>query len=398
MRVLHLITTLSVGGAEQMLVKLLRALDQRAFEPTVVTLVDEGPLIEVIRSMGIRVETLGLQRGAISVRGLARLTRIISHTKPDLIQSWMYHANLAASLARPWTPRKTPIIWNIRQSLYELSRERLLTRAVVHSGKYFAPHVDAIINNAHSSQQQHAAIGYRNARNVVIPNGFEIDRFRPDPTARVSVRREIGIPEDAVVIGMAARMHPLKDHANFLRASKTALLADPRLHFVLVGRDTDTHALVLDAASNGLRGRLHLLGERADMPRVLNAFDVLVSASRGEGCPNVVGEAMSCGVRVVGTNVGDTANVIGNCGEVVAPENSTLLADAMLSVAGQPSAIGFTMSDAARERIRTHYSIETIAKQYTDLWEGAIAQRGGKPPTRDSASPLPETRQVMHAR
>lgn len=398
MRVLHLITTLSVGGAEQMLVKLLRALDQRAFEPTVVTLVDEGPLIEVIRSMGIRVETLGLQRGAISVRGLARLTRIIRGAKPDLIQSWMYHANLAASLARPWTPRKTPIIWNIRQSLYELSRERLLTRAVVHSGKYFAPHADAIINNAHSSQQQHAAIGYRNARSVVIPNGFEIDRFRPDPTARVSVRREIGIPEDAVVIGMAARMHPLKDHANFLRASKTALLADPRLHFVLVGRDTDTHALVLDAALNGLRGRLHSLGERADMPRVLNAFDVLVSASRGEGCSNVVGEAMSCGVRVVGTNVGDTANLIGNCGEVVAPENSALLADAMLSVAGQSSAIGFTMSDAARERIRTHYSIETIAKQYTDLWEGAIAQRGGNPPTRDSASPLPETRQVMHAR
>lgn len=398
MRVLHLITTLSVGGAEQMLVKLLRALDQRAFEPTVVTLVDEGPLIEVIRSMGIRVETLGLQRGAISVRGLARLTRIIRRTKPDLIQSWMYHANLAASLARPWTPRKTPIIWNIRQSLYELSSERLLTRAVVHSGKYFAPHADAIINNAHSSQRQHASIGYRNARSVVIPNGFEIDRFRPDPTARVSVRREIGIPEEAVVIGMAARMHPLKDHANFLRASRAALAADPRLHFVLVGRETDTHSLVLDAAANGLRGRLHALGERSDMPRVLNALDVLVSASCGEGCPNVVGEAMSCGVRVVGTNVGDTANVIGNCGEVVAPENSALLADAMLSVAGQSSAIGFTLSDAARERIRTHYSIETIAKQYTDLWEGAIARRGGRPTSREGASQLPETRHVTQAR
>lgn len=361
-----------------MLVKLLRTLDRREFEPTVVTLIDDGALIDVVRDMGIRVETLGLRRGEVSLRGLRRLTKIVAAHEPHLIQSWMYHANVAASLARPWIPRKTPIVWNIRQSLYDLSRERLLTRAVIHFGRYFAPHADAIINNASISRDQHAEIGYRNATSVVIPNGFEIDRFKPDAHARASARAELGIPEDAIVVGMIARVHPQKDHAGFLESARAAAAVDPRLHFVLVGRGTDEDGFCATISTDTFRRRLHVLGERADMPRLLSGMDILVSPSRwGEGCPNVVGEAMACGVHVIGTNIGDTASVIDTCGVVVEAGQPAALAEAMLHSAALPPSARLTIGDAARERIREHYSIHSIAARYAQLWQDAIAMRAG---------------------
>ncbi len=361
-----------------MLVKLLRTLDGRAFDPTVVTLVDDGALIEVIRDMGIRVETIGLRRGEVSVRGLRRLTKLIRAHEPDLVQSWMYHANTAASLARPWIPRKTPVVWNIRQSLYDLSRERFLTRAVIRCGRYLAPHADAIVNNAAVSQEQHARIGYDNSTSVVIPNGFEVDRFKPDAFARAAVRSELGVPESAIIVGMAARVHPQKDHAGFLQSAQAAAAADPRLHFVLVGRGTDEDAFCGATSLEGVRRRMHRLGERPDIARLMCAMDILVSPSRwGEGCPNVVGEAMACGAYVIGTDVGDTKHVIDDCGVVVEPGEPAALAEAMLHAAALAPSARLTIGDAARARIRAHYSIHSIADQYASLWESAIAKRRG---------------------
>ena len=135
MRVAHFITTLAIGGAEQMLVKLLRAMDRSEFEPTVVTLVNDGALIELVRDMGIEVLSLDLRRGEVSPRALRRLVTILREARPDIVQSWMYHSNVAASLARPWLPRRTGIVWNIRQSLYDISKERFLTQAVYRSGR-----------------------------------------------------------------------------------------------------------------------------------------------------------------------------------------------------------------------------------------------------------------------
>lgn len=179
MRVAHFITTLAIGGAEQMLVKLLRAMDRSEFEPTVVTLVNDGALIELVRDMGIEVLSLDLRRGEVSPRALRRLVTILREARPDIVQSWMYHSNVAASLARPWLPRRTGIVWNIRQSLYDISKERFLTQAVIRSGRVLAPHADALVNNSRVSSAQHARIGYLNRRSLVIHNGFEVERLSP---------------------------------------------------------------------------------------------------------------------------------------------------------------------------------------------------------------------------
>jgi glycosyltransferase involved in cell wall biosynthesis len=377
MRVVHLITTLAIGGAEQMLVKLLRAMDRSEFEPTVVTLVNDGALIEIIQDLGIEVRSLDLRRGEVSPRALRRLITILRATRPDLVQSWMYHANVAASMARPWLPRKTGVAWNIRQSLYDISKERFLTQAVIRSGRVLAPHADALVNNSHVSRDQHARIGYVNTRSLVIPNGFEVDSFRPDPVARASFRGELAVDDGAVLVGIVARVHPSKDHANFFRAAEIAAARDPRLAFVCAGRGTDTHARCREAMRGPLRGRLHLLGERVDVPRVMAGLDILVSSSNTEGCPNAVGEGMACGLPVIGTDIGDTRDVIGDAGRIVPCADPARLAAEIESLSALGHARRREFGDVARERIRTAYSIESVAARFGRLYHEIVNERRG---------------------
>jgi len=378
MRVVHLITTLAIGGAEQMLVKLLRAMDRSEFRPTVVTLVNDGALIDVIRDLGVEVRSLDLRRGEVSPRALRRLISMLRAARPDLIQSWMYHSNVAASMARPWLPRRTGIVWNIRQSLYDISKERYLTQAVIRSGKVLAPHVDALVNNSIVSREQHSTIGYVNSRSLVIPNGFEVESFRPDPVARVAMRAELGAKDDAVVIGIVARMHPSKDHALFFRAAELAAARDPRLVFVCAGRGTDTHARCREAARGPLKGRLRLLGERVDVPRIMAGFDVLVSSSNTEGCPNAVGEGMACGLPVIGTDIGDTRDVIGDAGRIVPCGDAPRLADEIVALAAMAPARRIELGALARDRIRTAYSIESVAARYGRLYHEIVTERRGR--------------------
>lgn len=360
-----------------MLVKLLRAMDRSEFEPTVVTLVNDGALIEIIQDLGIEVRSLDLRRGEVSPRALRRLITILRATRPDLVQSWMYHANVAASMARPWLPRKTGVAWNIRQSLYDISKERFLTQAVIRSGRVLAPHADALVNNSHVSRDQHARIGYVNTRSLVIPNGFEVDSFRPDPVARASLRGELAVDDGAVLVGIVARVHPSKDHANFFRAAEIAAARDPRLAFVCAGRGTNTHARCREAMRGPLRGRLHLLGERVDVPRVMAGLDILVSSSNTEGCPNAVGEGMACGLPVIGTDIGDTRDVIGDAGRIVPCADPARLAAEIESLSALGHARRREFGDVARERIRTAYSIESVAARFGRLYHEIVNERRG---------------------
>lgn len=376
-----------------MLVKLLHAMDRTQFEPTVVTLVDHGSLGDEIRALGIPVASLDLRRGEVSPRALTRLVTMVRAARPDIVQSWMYHSNVAASMARPWLPRRTGVVWNIRQSLYDISKERMLTQAVIRSGRLLAPHADALVNNSRVSRDQHARIGYLNRRSLVIPNGFEVERFRPDHEARAAVRAELGISDDAIAVGMAARIHPQKDHAAFLSAATKAAAVDPRLVFVLAGRGTDRDEGILLAARGALRGRVRALGERGDMPRVLAALDLLVSSSRwGEGCPNAVGEAMSAGLPVIGTDIGDTRDVVGECGTIVEPGDPARLADAMLSFAALAPSARRLVGEAARDRIARNFSIESVAARYAKLYREIFEERRGRrAPAEREVAPEPRT-------
>lgn len=367
LRILHVITELGTGGAEAMLHKLLKASDN-AVESRVLSLMEGGPNAQRIEALGVRVNSLGMVRGAVpGVTSLRRLWRVTREFRPDLIQGWMYHGNLAAWLAAQMYAPRPRLFWNLRQTLYDIRHETTLTRWLIRFGARLSPAADTIIYNSAVSARQHESAGYAAGKRIVIPNGFDLGAVRSQTETRLSVRKELGLPADAFLIGQVARYHPMKGHRQLLQAAASVVQRNPRAYFLLVGRDVNltNRALAESVADLKLGDKVVMVGERADVPRLMTAMDVVVSASEwGEGFPNVLGEAMAAGIPCVATDVGDSANVIGDCGRLAAAGDSEGLARAIEEILNLTPEQRAVMGLRARERVEQHYSIDRIAAMY----------------------------------
>lgn len=222
-RVLHVITELGTDGAENMLCKLLQA-SEGYIASRVVSLADGGSNRLRLEALGVAVDSLGMGRGQLpGVGALLRLRHVMREFALDVIQGWMYHGNLAASLAARLAPGHPRLAWNIRQTLYDQAHEPPLTRLVIRMGARLSPGVDAIVYNSKLSARQHQALGYARGATKIIPNGFDLKAWAPDPSLRNAVRTELGLAEDAILIGHVARHHPMKGHRRLLEAA--AMLA-----------------------------------------------------------------------------------------------------------------------------------------------------------------------------
>jgi len=384
MRIMHVITGLSTGGAETMLLKLLSAASG-SMEHAVVSLGDEGTIGPRIAALGVPVHCLGLKRNAPNPFRALSIQSLAQRIDPQLIQGWMYHGNLMASVAalafrkraqknmlQEKAPNvKLPVIWNIRQTVYDLRNERWLTARFIHLGARMSHRPTAIIYNSQTSAGQHEALGYRAEKRVIIPNGFDCQALRPDEAARKAVRTELGIADDTVVIGLVARYHPMKDHAGFLRAAGAVARARPQTKFVLAGTGVSSKQSELAEAvrQNGLQDHVILLDERSDIPSLNNAFDIACSASAwGEGFSNSIGEAIACGVPCVVTDVGDSAYLVGNTGLVAPPGESQALANAIVQLIGMGRASRWQLGTKARSRIEIEFSLPAIVRRYEDLY------------------------------
>lgn len=376
LKILHLITGLEVGGAQTMLLKLLGALDPMDFEPLVVSMVEPEPMGRRIASLGVQVETLGMRRGFPDPRGMLRLVRLLRNFGPDLLQTWMYHADLAGGLALPWVsgPGKRPaLVWNIRQSDLDPRMTRRGTRWIARLNGRLSHWVpDHIVCCSQRARAVHLALGYRTEILSVIPNGFELDRFKPDPAGGAALRSELGIPQGAPVIGVAARFDPQKDLPNFIEAAVAVGSSRPESRFILCGPGMDAANPRLRSwiSQAGVGESFRLLGSRDDMPRVFSALDILVSPSAyGEGFPNVLGEAMACGVPCVVTDVGDSALIVGDTGLSVPPRAPGPLADALLRMLAESPGQSAHRAESARARIATRYALSGIAARYAALYQ-----------------------------
>ena len=239
----------------------------------------------------------------------------------------------------------------------------------------------AILCCSEVARQVHTDLGYAAGKITVLPNGFDIAALRPDPAARDDVRREIGIATDTLLIGLIARFDPMKDHANFIEAARKVVEEHASAHFLLCGDDItpDNVKLGREIAAAGLEERFHLLGRRSDIPRLNAALDVAVSASRyGEGFPNAIGEAMACGVPCVVTDVGDSAYVVGDTGQVAPKANPAALAAAILNLLSLPHRERAAREEAARRRIIENFEIGSIVRRY-EAFHTALA--AGRPTT-----------------
>ena len=371
MRVAFLITGLATGGAELMLLRLLENLDRTRFEPCVISLTNAGDLGSQINNLGIELLQLHMPRGRLRISALWTLVKFLKQWRPSILHTWMYHADLFGSVAAILAGR-IPVVWCIRASSHEHGYISLLTRFAVRTAALLSYCIPArVISCSHTAMQDHIDLGYRPDKFVVIPNGFDLEQFRPDAAAREAVRRELGAPEDVQLVGFVARYDPLKGHIGFLEAAVSLLKMCPRVRFVLAGADVHEVNSELAVAINkaGLSSVMYLLGKRTDVHRLMTALDVLVSASLSEAFPNVVGEAMACEVPCVVTDVGDSALIVGDTGRVVRVGDAEALASALHEVLSMSGADRTELGRVARARIHEHFDIRKVVQQYQALYE-----------------------------
>jgi glycosyltransferase involved in cell wall biosynthesis len=373
-----------------MLFKLLSQSDRRCFRHTVLSLMTRGRLGRIIESVGVPVHALGIRQGRMpGPFAIWKLIRRVRTLRPDILQGWMYHGNLAALFAQEVSPGRIPLVWNIRQSIDDIGKEKKFTHLVIRIGALFASRPVRIIYNAGVSRKRHAKLGYPGRKSLVIPNGFDCVRFSPDKTKRIALRFSLGLDNDALLIGLVARFHPVKDHAGFLQAAALLNRRFPEVNFVLAGQGTgpDNAGMTVRIRRLGIDGRVHLLGARNDVPEIMAALDIATTASAwGEAFPNVIGEAMACGIPCVVTDVGDSARVVGETGVVVPPKDPEALAKGWESVLKLSQTDRDLLGRAARGRILNLYSIEKIDLQYETLYEDIVGRYQRFPKVRKLSS------------
>jgi glycosyltransferase involved in cell wall biosynthesis len=369
-KVTHIITDLDPGGAETMLYRILSRMDGARFKNEVISLTGLGSIAEKIRAVGVPVRALGMKSGIPNPFPVVRLVQWIRKSKPQIVQTWMYHADLIGGLAARLAGQGQ-LVWNIRQANLNPHWNKPLTIWTVKACARMSPWLPGcIVSCSQAGLILHTELGYAANNMEVIPNGFNLEEFRPDPGARLSFRRELGITEDALVIGMAAHFRPPKDHHNFIQAAARLHAMIPEVHFMLCGLGVtrDNTDLAKWIAEAGIQGHCHLLGDRRDMPRLLSAIDIATSPSLSEAFPQAVGEAMACGTPCVVTDVGDSALIVGETGRVVPPRNPDKLAAAWRELIEAGPGVRRHLGMAAKCRIQQHFALPVVVERYQAIY------------------------------
>jgi glycosyltransferase involved in cell wall biosynthesis len=357
--VLHVITSLGSGGAEQMLTRLVLA-NRSSFRQVVVSLLDGGIYVSKLRNAGIEVHTLNLNGFYRLPAAFFSLVQLLWRIRPDVVMTWLYHADFLGTFAAIGSGLGAKrVIWNIRCSNIDFGNHARATRWVVRVLSWLSPLPKAVSTNSRAGQRAHHALGYRPRHWAVLPNGLDSNEYRPNERDRIEVRTELGIQPTEFAIGMVARLDPQKDHANFLAAADIVARSYPQARFILVGRGTNT----LPA-----RGGVLMLGERHDIPRMLRGLDLMVlSSAYGEGFPNILAEAMATGIPCVATNVGDAAAIVEEFGFVVPPRNASALATAITTILSEPPEIRAFRGKRARQKVERSYSMKSAIRAYRQL-------------------------------
>jgi len=372
--IIHLITGLGIGGAEMMLYRL--AVNSSFFKHSVVSMTDIGLIGEKIRIAGISIYTLKMQKGIPDPRAIWRLVGLLRKEKPKILQTWMYHANLLGLIAGKLA-RVPYIVWGIHHSNLDPQGNKKMTIKVAKWCARLSRYSSVIVACAETSRNVHVDLGYCPDKIRVIPNGFDLKVFEPDGNARKKVRDELGFSRNTILIGLVARFDPQKDHANFLQATTILGRYFSNVHFILCGDGItpDNQKLYRLVKQSGIEDKIHLLGQREDISNLTATIDIASSSSSyGEAFPIVVGEAMSCGVPCVVTDVGDSALIVGDSGIVVPPQNPRALAEAWRKLIVMGHKGRRQLGRTARKRIEQKFSLNEIVNKYESLYKELIAK------------------------
>jgi glycosyltransferase involved in cell wall biosynthesis len=375
MKITHIITGLAAAGAETALYHLLGALDRQEYQSEVVSLTDRGPTGPKIESLGVPVRALGMMRSVPNPLAIRRIAKILRRSRPHIVHTWMYHSNLLGGLAAQ-AAGGIPVIWGIHHSKVDTQDTKRFTVWTVRACAWFSKQLPArIICCANSSEQAHVQMGYDPEKMEVIYNGIDSELFRPNPEAWLALRSRLGLPANALLIGMAGRLHRHKDHKTFFAAARLLRAEFPDVHFVLCGEglESDNPKLAPEIA-DGLQGHCHLLGLQREMPAFYAGLDIAANSSLSEAFPLAVGEAMACGVPCVVTEVGDSPAIVGETGRIVPAQQPALLARAWRELIDAGPESRRILGTAARDRVVTHFSVTQFAQRYQALYRN-VANR-----------------------
>ena len=349
-KVVFLIRDLNYGGAQRQLVTLVKALHQEdCLDVTVLHFYSGGPLLKDLIDRGITVISLEKQERWDVLGFFGRLFGHLKRIQPDVLHGYLGESNIVSIFVKPFFP-STRIIWGIRESNTPSDRYGWLGTLLSLLERLLSSFTDLIIVNSHTGKTDYLDRGYAPDKMVVISNGIDTEHFQPDSEAGAKVRLEWGISPNTILIGLVGRLNPMKDHPTFLKAAALLSKEMEDVHFVCVGVGEENYAKELYQLTDdlGIYEKIIWAGGRSDMPAVFNAVNIACSSSSdGEGFPNVVGEAMACGVPCVVTDVGDSAWIVGDKGIVVPPKNPEALKTAINSLIEKTN-----LDDYNRQEIR----------------------------------------------
>lgn len=369
MNVLFLIRSLENGGAERQLTQLANELARRGHGVSIGVFYSGG-VYE--RSLDPEIELIDLRRGShwSSPIFAIKLLRLVRARRPDVIHGYLSAGNLAGTLAQlAWPEAK--LVWGVRDSSTKVTNYGRTTRFAARLMSLLADRAQLMIFNSRSGYEYWLEWGCAAANSICIPNGINVEEFEPDHEDGARYRRQCGIPDGVPLVGMVARLDPVKDHPGFLRAAAQVADAVPQARFLCLGAGPAAYRTRLQtlAADLGISERVIWPEPTCDMRAVYNALTVFCLASHAEGFPNVVAEAMACAKECVVTDVGDAALVVGAAGIVVPREDPGALADAILTAlarSAEPSA-------AARQRIVETFSVGALGSRTEESLVRALA-------------------------
>lgn len=373
MKILHVITSLGQGGAEAMLAKVIAAARRQApeIEHEVISLREMAVYGPRLQATGVPVLAMGMGGAIGTWRGWRQLLQVMRRQPSDVVvQTWMYHGDLIGGLAARLTGRPR-VIWNLRQTGVQRRNVGTATYLVIRMCALLSRWLPRrIICCAESARTVHASLGYDGGRCVVVPNGFDTERFAPDGAARRRVRAELGLADSHRVVGLVARLDPQKDHRTLATAASLLCRDDPSVRLLWVGREVDRSAWLGGLLRElGIEDRVLRLGEREDVPALLSAMDVFCLSSRAEGFPNVLGEAMACALPCVTTDAGDARALLGDDRWVVPPEQPAALAATLARMLDCPEGQRRALGQANRARIVAGFGIDAIWQRYRSVYD-----------------------------
>ena len=305
-----------------------------------------------------------MNRGQINFSAVKKLRKILIEQKPDIIQGWMYHGNLAALLGYIMVNKKIKLSWTIRLSLEIYSRMKFTTRLAIKLGSYFSRIPDLIIYNSNRSLKQHRAIGYNKKNDFFIPNGFDTNIWKPNKKIRLYLRNKLKISNTTKVIGYVGRGDDQKDIPTLFKAFDKVCKKHSNVILLTIGRNLKQYT------TNNKN--IIFLGQQSNVEDLMKTFDLLCLSSKAEGFPNVIGEAMATGIPCVTTDVGDAKDIVGKTGWVVPPNDPISLANCMDSALKNSKGQLEKYGNIARKKIINNFSIEGVKNQYISLYNSTL--------------------------